>query len=732
MTFTVLFAWGITFGTLAWASVLASAPVIIHLLNRRRFRQRLWAAMQFLLAAQRKNRRRLRLEQILLLVVRTLVVLALVWALAQPYLQAGGSGWFATQREHTILLLDGSYSMQYRWDGKTLFHRAKEIADRILKDSPRGTAASLILMAEPARAVIKEPSVNLDQVRRDVRLLACTQAGADLVSALQAVTDVVAGSTIRNKRLVIITDAQKRTWATRSASGQADPAVVRLAQTIDQACRVTLVDLGRREAANLAVSDLRVDDGVLTVGRAADVRATVANFSREDANGVGVRFRVDDQDVQTRTIDVRAGERQVVGFTVELAEPGDHVLEVRLDPDHLALDNTRWHVAPVRRQIEVLCVDGQPSLAFGKGETDFLVSALSPRPDDSRLSPFHPQVADETVLLQLDLNQYDCLILANIQRLTQDEAAVLTRYMKRGGAIFWSVGAQVDVDAYNELPRPAGQDLLPVRFVRRHGTPGQRDAYFTFDPRDYAHPIVAPFKARPRAGPVTAKTYVYLEADLTPGRDDVARVMDYGDGRPALVVAPCQRGRVAVLTTTIDSEWSNLCIKPAFLPLVHRTLSYLLGGTGARRNGRVGAEMVVPVSPSAAHAPVDVVAPDTARRQRKVELAEGIGVVRVGDTAHSGVYRIAVGSPMNRTFAVGMNLDPAESDLAKLDRDTLAGNLGHWDCHYVTQWQPGRTAARQDDRRSDVYRYLLAALLVLLLVESLLAWKFAHWEQEGT
>src|SRR6059058_5857406 len=68
--------------TLAVAAGAASVPIIIHLLNRNRYRVVTWAAMRFLLAAQRKNTRRMRLEQLILLVVRTLLVLLLVLAMA--------------------------------------------------------------------------------------------------------------------------------------------------------------------------------------------------------------------------------------------------------------------------------------------------------------------------------------------------------------------------------------------------------------------------------------------------------------------------------------------------------------------------------------------------------------------------------------------------------------------------------------------------------------------------
>src|SRR5229473_4077145 len=111
--------------TLAVAAAAASIPIIIHLLNRNRYRVVSWAAMRFLLAAQRKNTRRMRLEQLILLAIRTLLVILLVLAMASvmPWAE---ELWFrlfpdsavqaatGSRRMHKILVLDGSFSMALR------------------------------------------------------------------------------------------------------------------------------------------------------------------------------------------------------------------------------------------------------------------------------------------------------------------------------------------------------------------------------------------------------------------------------------------------------------------------------------------------------------------------------------------------------------------------------------------------------------------------------------------
>src|SRR5271157_3899097 len=98
--------------------VAASIPIVIHLLNRRKFREMPWAAMQFLLAAIRKNQRRVRIEQWLLLAVRTLLILLIVAAMAKPFLESFGNV-IAGQRTHRVLVLDGSLSMGYTTGDKS-------------------------------------------------------------------------------------------------------------------------------------------------------------------------------------------------------------------------------------------------------------------------------------------------------------------------------------------------------------------------------------------------------------------------------------------------------------------------------------------------------------------------------------------------------------------------------------------------------------------------------------
>ena len=93
-----------------WLAPFLALPLLIHLLNRLRYRRVRWAAMAFLLQTERRAVRRARLRQLLLMLLRTLLLAAALGALAQPVLRGGLAGLLG-RRSNAVVLLDASASM---------------------------------------------------------------------------------------------------------------------------------------------------------------------------------------------------------------------------------------------------------------------------------------------------------------------------------------------------------------------------------------------------------------------------------------------------------------------------------------------------------------------------------------------------------------------------------------------------------------------------------------------
>src|SRR5947207_8441228 len=166
--------------------LLASVPIIIHILNRRRFKIVNWAAMEFLLRALRKNRRRLRFEQWLLLAVRCCVLLLLGIALARPVAcnQQSLAGLAAQRSGLHVLIIDNSYSMAYesdRPDAKTNLDQAKRMARQTIERlAAGGESVAIITAAAPATAVLPKPIYDLAAARSAVDRIEQSYSKTDL------------------------------------------------------------------------------------------------------------------------------------------------------------------------------------------------------------------------------------------------------------------------------------------------------------------------------------------------------------------------------------------------------------------------------------------------------------------------------------------------------------------------------------------------------------------------
>lgn len=191
---------------LLWGLLAAAIPVIIHLLNRRRHKTVMWAAMQFLLKATRESRGKKKLRHILILTCRSLAVAALATAAARPLL-SGVMGWSGGKPDLVVLILDRSASMEATPKGGSVPRR--ELALQRVRDALAdldGTRLVLIDSASGEAQDVPSPDV-LDKISST----AATDTAADL-SALTARAAEFLAETPGRSEVWIASDLQASNW----------------------------------------------------------------------------------------------------------------------------------------------------------------------------------------------------------------------------------------------------------------------------------------------------------------------------------------------------------------------------------------------------------------------------------------------------------------------------------------------------------------------------------------
>ena len=711
-----------------WGLAAGGIPIVIHLLHRRRFQTEPWAAMRFLLAATRKQSRRLKLEQLLLLAIRTICVLLIALALSRPTAETLGEYFQSEGPMHRIIVIDATYSMGYAPSGRTRFDRAKDLARQIIGASKQGDALNLVRISDSSpRIVVRRPAYQSAAVMEEVDQLTLNDERVAASVSLKEIQELTSlAPELSRKEVYFITDLQAATWAPPESS-EAQSIRQELQKLADRT-KLFWLDVGEPVAPNLAITNLRADDKFVLSGRPARVSANLKNFSTSPIAGQLVELVIDGRLTDTKRVDVPAGQEVQTEFSPSFSG-GEHRLEVRLTADALPVDDARRLAIPVRDELQVLLVNGKPSGEPMGNATDFLKLALAPElPNRALTSPIRPTVIREGELLGTDLSRFDCVFVCNVGLFTEREAEVLRSYLEAGGGVVFCLGDQVRIDNYNQILHSGKQPLLPASLVDRVGDAKTKSESFEFDAGDFSHPIVAPFQGNPGAGLELTKTFLYVKATVDQNRGaNVA--LRFRTGDPAIVDAPYGRGRVILMTTSVDREWSTWAVwGHSLIPLMHETVHYAIAGRWKDREVLVG-------QPLQAH--VGIRATDTASMHRlpngdtrSVQPTSDGRMVITEPTTMSGFHQVVLGPPANRTDWFAVNVDTTESDLTSVRVDEMRQDLfPGLDFTYLTEWEETTTGETQTLRTistgTGFSRALLLAAVALLLVEQLMAWNFA-------
>jgi hypothetical protein len=289
-------------------------------------------------------------------------------------------------------------------------------------------------------------------------------------------------------------------------------------------------------------------------------------------------------------------------------------------------------------------------------------------------------------------------------------------------------GDQIVPENYNRLLFAEGKGLLPASIGVTLGDAEKKQSAFEFNPLGFTHPIVREFlgaEANVIAGLINAKTYRYHKLALPP--NSTAKVaMAFNTGDPAIVEMPRHRGRVIQVATTADASWTTWPLHYSYAPVMEQIVLQASGGRLAERNVRVGQPLDQVLPASASGAAADVTRPDNARSRAKIKPAGDVSLFHFEETDISGAYRVRYEPPASGDATFTADPDPAESDPAKLEKAGLAEAVPGWKFTYLTNWKDLTGNATSIGRHGELHRPLLYGVLALLIIESILAWKFGH------
>ncbi len=700
---TVLHPW-LLVGLLA-----AALPIVIHLIGRRRAPIVQFAAFDFLLAVNKRLARRERLRQILLLLLRTLALVALALAVARPMTTRPAAITNVSRR--LAIIIDTSASMRYEVRGTALFEHAKRQARDLLSHLQPGDAVTLVAAGPEVRPLLLAPSTDIARARVVVDALPPPAGVADLGAAIDAALGQFAPGA-SGVTLAVVSDLADNSFRGLRPTALDPPPEVRL---IDAAERAAPAALG-----NLAVEGVTVEAGS---GSAAErrIKVVVRNYGAEPVNGRTLELVLNGAVTQRGRVEVAGRSAQEKVYTHEFASPGVYDGEVRLVPDDgdgYAADDRAFFTAEVASGVRLLAVDGDVRATPYEDELFFAERALEAIPKGDAPMPLRIITPDE--FAAADLRGFDAVLLANTGSLREGDVAKLTQFVREGGGLLLTLGDKVRFEQMNAslaklLP-------APLRDLHLAADPGATTPPLKISGIDWDHPIMQGFGNLIAESLSASRTSGYFNLDV--GAERKTRViLRFDNGAPALIEAKrAGGGRVLLLTTSLDVDLTDLPLRSAYPALLQRTVRYLANAVegGAHALVREGEPVELPVPTG-----TDAIALTSPAKARRVFELGGVTRARLGALAETGSFRAEVrrGGTWTREPRLDVAVSPTlvESDFAAVSPAQVAAALGGDKAARAVEVALGRHGDTDPFRERGYASLLLLAVCLLFIGESVLA-----------
>ena len=555
-----------------WFAATALVPLALHLLQRHRTVHQTFPTIRFLKAAQKSSASRLRFENFLLWLLRTLLILALVFAFSLPVIRETRFGdWLGRVPRDVALVIDASYSMSYEVEGGTAWDAARAAAEGVVDTLAPGDRACVFLAGDEVDPIVPEPISDLAAVRQSIRSLDWLPGSSSISDALRMAADSLARSSGgREREIYILTDGQALPWngfamkpvdgpdvdefelageaAAKGSGASWDPSILG-----DQTTCFALFS-GALSPENAWVEGVEVDPALLMAGGTAHVTARFGRCGTPRA--LTAAFMLGGREAARReALPPPGGIGLTANAPIDELDAGTFAASVELPADALPFDDSLLFVLRVRADLPVLVVgESKPAR--------FLVTALRPSGEGPEVSRIEPSALGST-----DLHGFDAVYLVDALPLDGQAVLRLEEYVRSGGVVSIWPGDHAGLSAYD------GWRILPAAPTEIRDVPNAGSARL-LRLLVRGDPLFAGFALPPGVVPSTA-----LKRHLVfgPLEADASVLLDTDKDEPILLSRDVGRGRVFLSALSADRQWSTLPLTAIFLPIIHQMSRFASG-----------------------------------------------------------------------------------------------------------------------------------------------------------
>ncbi|MBN2001084.1 BatA domain-containing protein [candidate division KSB1 bacterium] len=667
--------------TILFGLAAASLPVLIHLFTRTKSKTVLFSSLNFLRELEQQAIKRVKLREILLLILRTLIIIFIVLAFARPTLRGSMTGFAGgNARTSAVVVLDNSLSMSRSKEGRTLFFTAKIIANEIADNMVPGDELYLVTPDDTTKD--QRSFHDFEMFRQAVERTEMVYHKIDLSAAFIYAQHLLKRSPNINKELYVISDFQQTTFHDSVISVGPE--------------RIFAFPLEHGNVTNLSVKQVTLSSTILEKDKMIELEAIVANYNNLDVNGKLALLDVNNEKVAQSTLHVEKNSSPVEKFKFILKNTGMIPGFIQLEDDDLNFDNCRYFTLYVPRQLTVGLV--------GKTDVDIDYVEMALLPDLSekyKIEKFYP---DNLPYIQID--QLDVLVLSNLSQLSDLFVEKCTDFVANGGGVLLALGANTDIRDYNNgLLKSLG---LP-QLISTIGSIQSDSAYFSIGKIDFSHPV---FSGVFNNESQFSKPQ-FCFALRSENAADAINIMQYSDGSPFIYEKKFNQGSIIVFTSGFDLKISDFTHKTIFAPLIHQSINYL-GTFHTSRTGHllVGDEIRYKIPSELVEHNLLMQRPDNRSDKIQPEIQSSGPWIYYNDTGDPGFYTLFSNETPLALWAV--NIAAEESNLTRVPNSELTARYAMTVISPNMDLKSKISASRFG---TELWKHLVFIVVILLIAE---------------
>ena len=671
------------------AAVGASVPLFLHLMQNRRKVTMTFPTLRFLKLAEKRSSSKVRLENLLLWLLRTLIMGLIGIAFAMPMLRKSAFAWSGEAQRDVAIVIDASASMGYRKSDKTVWDDALESAAAVIEGLGEKDRVCIYLARQQPEAVVVEPIADKKEVLTRLKNLTLGSTTSQIGPALEeAVKALKKSDENREMEIHILTDNQAVPWQAKSA----DPASSGKSPFTDLNKLTVFVSiLGVEAPDNTAPASIAIQPTRLRKGAEAKV-ATTFSRSGPDSETTAV-FTVDGKEAGRRALKTSTTAPETAEFRIPPLEQGLHAAKIETPDDNLSEDNAIHFILNVEKSMPVLVV-GE------KEDTLFVQTAL-------RTALGAPQAVVTVTpddLAKQSLQNHACIILCNALPLSGQAINALETHVRAGGSLVVFPGMKASPNDYKSLPFlpafPGAMEQVP---------PTKAKKSLSWDKA--MHPLIRPL----REGSASPSVSLRRSAAISKVEPGAEVLVSMNTQEPFLIEKPYGNGKVLLFTVSADRSTSDFPLSPFYLPLLVQCADYSSPQSAPYIEG-TGTVILNELFPGMSEAP-KITGPDGKNIPVRANAADGRTVFVAENMFLPGVYKISSGSGENSQFDLAVNIPRGESDLAPITPAEIIPRLGEVNLKIATDLPTLRTQMEESRVGRTFGEQILWLVLVLAVIE---------------